>query len=352
MVHSFELPDSLEDPVEIFEDVDLGSPETFTRDILNDGRYISPLTNNRVGDPDFRDPETGSLYTRKVRVPSEEAYQQAFSPFGKDIGTPYPCSQSDLDVHTTGSFQDSNNHPFVSAMEATTEVMQQNHVSRRLPPSESTAIDNLNRTIYTVEKRMEFGPDLAVKAFADLDLIFFGGHLRDNVRVQWIMATDHPRFEASGGLWGAAIQLPERGKCLIVLNADLHLREDSQDEDPLRRIFGTLLHGMCHAYAIVRCGHSYSQVSNKRRGYDEFFSTRIAVVNKRAVRVLGLWAVGEDELYVQCHFLEGEQTAAGMVVGSVMRLVLDVDDLVVGTGDMVAGGRRWGVEAVRRWVVD
>ena len=333
--HPFELNDFLEDPMEGFEDVDLGPPETSTRDILKD----------------FCDPEAVSLVIRRVRVPSEEAYQQAFSPFRNDTGTPYPCSQSDLEAHNTGSFQDSNNHPFVSTMEATTEVVLQNHVSRRLPPSESTAIDNLNRTVYTVEKRMEFGPDLAVKAFADLDLIFFGGRLRDNVRVQWVRATDHPRFEASGGVRGAAIQLPERGKCLILLNADLHLREDSQDEDPLRRIFGTLLHEMCHAYGIVRCGYSYSQVSNKRRGYDEFFSTRIAIVHKRALRVLGLWAVGEDALYVQYHFLEGEQTATGVVVGSVMRLVLDVDDLVVGKVDKVAEVARRGVEAVRRWVV-
>ena len=314
--------------MESFEDVDLGPPKTSTRDILKF----------------FCDPEAGSLNTRRVRVPSEEAYEQAFSPFHTDIGTPYPCSQSDLNVHNTGSFQDSNNHPFLSAMEATAEVMLHNHVSRRLPPSETTAIDNLNRTVYAVEKRMEFGPDLAVKAFADLDLVLFGGRLRDNVRLQWVKATDHPRFEASGGVRGAAIQLLERGKCLILLNADLHLREHSLDEDPLRLVFGTLLHEMCHAYGIVRCGHPYSQVSNNRRGYDEFFSTRIAAVHKRAVRVLGLWAVGVDELFVQCHFLEGEQTAAGMVVGSVMRLVLDVDDLVVEKVDKVAEVARWGVD--------
>ena len=348
MLRSLELHDSREDPVDIFEDVDLGPPVTFTRDMPNDGRSVLPFTNSRLRGACFSDPEVGGL---GVRVPSEEAYQQAFSPFRIDTGTPYPCEQSDLDVHRTGSFRELNRRPFVSAVEATTEVMLQNHVSRRLPPSESTAIDNLSRTIYTVEKRMNFGPDLAVKAFADLDLVFFGGRLRDNVQVRWVKATDHPRFEASSGLWGAAIQLPERGKCLIILNADLHLREESQAADPLRRIFGTLLREMCRAYEIVRCGHSRSQTSTKRRGLDEFFSTMIAVVNKRAVRVLGLWAGGENESYVQYHFLEGEQTVTGVLVGSVMRLVTDVDDLVVGKVDQVAGVARWGVEAVRRWVV-
>lgn len=34
----------------------------------------------------------------------------------------------------------------------------------------------------------EYGPDIIVKAFADLDLVFFDGRLRGNVCVQW--ATD------------------------------------------------------------------------------------------------------------------------------------------------------------------
>ena len=109
---------------------------------------------------------------------------------------------------------------------------------------------------------------------------------------------------------------------------------------------------MCHAYEIVRCGRSCNQASIKRCSYDGFFSTRIAVVHERAVRVLGLWAVGEDELYVQCHFLEGEQTAAGLIVGRVVNLVMDVDHLVVEKVDKVADVARWGVEAVRRWVVN
>lgn len=350
MFHPVNLHDSTEDPMEEFEDVDLGPPEPFTVDMHNDRKYVSPHTNDRVDGADFWNTEARSLNISGVRVPSEEAYQQAFSPFSKDIGTRHACSQGDLDVHNTGSFQEWNNRPFVTAMEATTEVMLQNHVSRRLPSSESTAIDIMGRTIYAVEKRMEFGPDLAVKAFADLDLIFFGGRLRDNVRVQWVKATEYPRFEASSELGGAAIQLLQPGKCLILLNADLLLREDSQDEDPLRRMFGTLLHAMCRAYEIVRCGHSDHQVSNKRRGCDEFFSTRVAVVNKRAMRLLGLWAVGEGELCVQYHFLEGEQTAAGMVVGKAMRLVMGVDELVGEKVDRAAEVARFGVEAVKRWV--
>ena len=328
--------------MEDFEDVDLNFSERSTRDELNNGQM--PLQQSA----DLSNFEARRLGIKEVRIPSEEAYQQAFSPFYTHCGTPYPCSQNDLDVHNIGAFHEQNNRSFVSAMEATREVMLQNHVSRRVPPSELLAIDNLQKTIYAVEKRMDFGPDLAIKAFIDLDLVFFGGQLRDNVRVLWVKASDHPSFAAPTGPKGAAIQLPERGKCLIMLNADLHLRRrQSHDDvdDPLRLIFGTLLHEMCHAYEIVSCGlHSCT----KRRGHDDFFATRITVVHKRAVRVLGLWAIGRNEWFVQYHSFEGERTAAGtLAVARAMGLVSDMGEKV----EKITEVAKWGVEAVRRWML-
>ena len=328
-----------------FDDVDLGNWDSSTQDGSRDTQNASRLINDPSDDARFCDPETTSLGGRKPRVPSEEAYQQAFLPFRTDAGTPHPCGESDLDVHNTGAFREPNNAPFISVLEATREVMLQNHVTRRVPPLELTAIDNLKRTVDTMEKRMDFGPDLAIKAFADLDLVFFGGRLRNNVRVQWVRANDDSRCTAPRRVWGLAITLPERGKCLIKLNADALLRR-THDDDPLRSLFGTLLHEMCHAYSVVRCGSGLA----KRRGHDEFFGTRIAVVHKRAVRVLGLWAIREDELYRQYHFFPGEQTAAGMVAEWVMDVVLDVDDTLGEKMDAAAETSVWGIRAVKRWM--
>ena len=260
-----------------FEDVDLGSSDHPST--TDEATNAQNPTNSLANDLHVRDSEARPPKARRVRVPSEEAYNQAFLPLHTNSGTSYPCSQSDLDVHDTGTFQEPNKRPFVSPMVATRELMLHNHITRRVPPVELVAIDDLRDTVYMVEKRMDFGPDLAVKAFADLDLIFFAGHLRNNVRVRWVRASDHPRFAVSRGLWGATISLPERGKCLIILNADLLLRQN-HGEDPLRLIFGTLLHEMCHACQIVRCGHGEV---GKRRGHDEFFCTRIAVIHQRAV---------------------------------------------------------------------
>lgn len=330
-----------------FEDVDIDSGDHSMHNEPYDGRAATRHVNGFVDKGDFRNSEARNLEAGKLRVPSEEAYQQAFLPFRTDTGTPYPCYQSDLDVHNTGVFQRPNKFPLVSAMEATRDVMYQNHVTTRVPPTELVAIDNLKKTVDAVEKRMDFGPDLAVKAFGDLDLLFFGGWLRDNVRVQWVKANDHARFsQAAKRVWAVATHLPERGKCLIKLNADILLRR-SDEEDPLRFILGTLLHEMCHAYDMIRCGSSRI----KRRGHDEFFSTTIAVVHKRAMRVLGVWAIGEDELYRQYHFFPGEQTVAGMAVEWVMDMVLDVHDKVQEDMYEAVETAAQGVTAVKRWML-
>lgn len=333
-----------------FEDVDLDSLDESTQNGSCDGQDVSRHVDGPVDLAEARDSGAKLLIAKNFRVPCEEAYQQAFLYFHAETGTPYPCNQSDLDVHNTGAFLEPNNRLFVSAMEATREVMLHNHVTRRVPPTELVAIDNLRKTVYALEKRMEFGPDLAVKVFADLDLLFFGGQLRDNVRVEWVKASDHPRFAAAPErIWGLAKYLPEHGKCLIRLNADLHLRQDN--EDPLRAMFGTLLHEMCHAYKAVRCGRSHTE----RRGHDRFFGTRIAVVHKRALRCLGLWAIGKDESYRQYHFFPGEQTATGMLVAWMMDVVLDVNykveesmDKVEEEVDAVAETAARGMNAVKR----
>lgn len=329
-----------------FEDVDIHSLDHSTQDRACNKDNAFLHINGIANDTEVRGTENRRPGAMKCRVPSEEAYQQAFLPFHTDTGTPYPCKQSDLDVHNIRAFQQPNNRPFVSVMEATREIMVHNHVTRRVPPSELVAIDSLRTTVDAVEKRMDFGPDLAVKAFVDLDVLFFGGQLRNHVRVQWVRASDHASFARGRECWGVAIYLRKRGKCLIKLNADLHLLQ-SRDEDPLRTMFGTLLHEMCHAYEAVRCEES----GINGRGHDEFFRTRIAVVHQRALRVLGLWAVGKGELYRQYHFFPGEQTATGMVVAWVMDVVLDVDERVSKKMGAVADIAAQGVTAMKRWML-
>lgn len=71
----------------------------------------------------------------------------------------------------------------MSAIEATIELVRHNKETRKVPPRESAAIERLIEYILDAEEN-GYGPDVIVKAFADLDLVFFDERLRGNVCVQ------------------------------------------------------------------------------------------------------------------------------------------------------------------------
>lgn len=78
--------------------------------------------------------------------------------------------------------------------------------------------------------------------------------------------------------------------------------------NPFESMIGTLLHEMCHAYEDVRSPRDIESGD----GHGKLFGTRIAVVHKRALRILGLWAIERGELHKQHHFfmpgcLEGQK---------------------------------------------
>lgn len=161
---------------------------------------------------------------------SQQMYKEAFKPFYAHSGTQYPCSQSEIDFHHRGKFPHPNEGPFVSAMEATSEIVCHNKETRKVPPLESAVINRLIDAILDAEQ-YGYGPDIIVKVFADLDLVFFDGRLRGNV---------------------VRPQLGESGQCRVKLNAKTILLNLSTDT-PFKTMFGTMLHEMCHAYEHIRC---------------------------------------------------------------------------------------------------
>ena len=58
---------------------------------------------------------------------------------------------------------------------------------------------------------------------------------------------------------------------------------------------------MVHAYEHVRC----TKGSGWRDCHDEYFSTKIDVVHQRALRTLGINAIGQWETYRQSHWFKG-----------------------------------------------
>lgn len=238
---------------------------------------------------------TASSENRRNNV-LEQMFIVAVEPFSTERGTQYPCTQSELDFHRIGRFTSRNKGPFVSALEATAEIMRQNCETRVVPPAELEALNRL-LDVVPLEYGYKYGPDLAIKAFADLDLVFFGGRLHGNVCIRWSTPQlDSNLHELQNGnpiLGYTNFPLrSESGQTRIVLNAKAHFL--GQKESPFKHMICCLLHEMCHAFSSVRC-------SVPDGGHGQHFQTRVSIIHQRAVEILGMHAMHGWEHYVQHH---------------------------------------------------
>ncbi|CAD6566676.1 MAG: hypothetical protein ASARMPREDX12_008790 [Alectoria sarmentosa] len=233
---------------------------------------------------------------------NKKLYESALQPFREKEGSRYPCKQSEIDFHQKGVFAKANNGPFVTAMQATEEIMRWNDEKRAPPRDELAIIRDLTIAVHDAEKNLHFGPDLVIKTFADLDRIFFGGRLRGHVAVSWVS-------NLSSGTRGAygVTEFHKPGSCHIKLSAEAILLQKwtKVGKNPVATSFGTTLHEMCHAYEFVRCPHE----ALRGGAHGKHFSTKIGVIHDRAIRILGTWAVEDWEPYKQQLFLpkEGEK---------------------------------------------
>ena len=185
-------------------------------------------------------------FYEKRLTPAEHSaylYQSSSETFFVDYGSVYPCSQSDLDFHRRGRFPSKNRGPFVSLLQAIEEVMVQNDERRRPPIAEIDAISNLANVVG--DRTYRYHPDLVIKAFNDLDTVFFGGRLHGNVLVSWANSMECAEIERDiGKFFGCteSISPEEKGQARISLNARGIFLENFEDENPLRAMFCTLLH--------------------------------------------------------------------------------------------------------------
>ena len=262
----------------------------------------------------------------KAQKVDQQRYREAFEPFHADGGTPYPCSQGEINFHRRGKFLHPNKGPFVGAIEATFEIVWHNKETRKVPPRESAAIDRLIEAILDAEEN-GYGPDIIVKAFADLDLVFFDGRLRGNVCVQWASDEYFQKWHVPAGAWGFTVrpQPGESGQCRMKLNAKTILLDPSTDT-PFKTMFGTMLHEMCHAYEHIRCSPEECDPGD---GHDKHFRTKIHAVHRRAHHLLGLWAIDKRESYRKDHFMSQDWSKEWRDIG---------DDTKVPSGREGKGG--------------
>ena len=184
--------------------------------------------------------------TERRITPAEHAaylYRSSSDKFYAEYGSFYPCSQGELDFHRRGWFSRKNRGPFVGILEATEEVMVQNDERHRPSIAEIHAISNLGNVVR--DRTYRYHPDLVIKAFNDLDTVFFGGRLHGNVLVSWANSMECAELEREAGIfYGCTMSSTpeEKGQARIFLNARVMFLENVDDESPLRAMFCTLLH--------------------------------------------------------------------------------------------------------------
>lgn len=176
-------------------------------------------------------------------ISREDLLEEIARPVDAHDGTPYLCSQEDLDmVHQHPGL---NHRLFVSRSQATREVVGCNNLRRTLSSYETDAIRRLKHAIFNVS-RSPWGLDLIIKMFLDLDAVFFGGVLRGYVCVSWRARSFFPDAERSlGTTWSCS----RPGHAVIYLNAE----EIILGPNPFPNMCATMLHEMCVSATDQSC---------------------------------------------------------------------------------------------------
>ena len=199
-----------------------------------------------------RDQDTIQVFPRDP----EELHEESFCRVTPDTGTDYPCTKKELDAsggakrqilrdlnnilkHRTIWFAHPNNGPFIDARKAAREIFDHNDLKRTPSATENEAISRLIAGFENAG-REPWGPELAIKAFCDLDKVFFRGRLKGHVFMTWISERnlDSPEFDVF-----ADTKYVGAGKCVIRMNA-YTIFFSPMVGSVFDQMFGTLLHEM------------------------------------------------------------------------------------------------------------
>lgn len=227
------------------------------KDRIRDGRPINgrrefPQSPNPRNPYCSQDQDTNQVFPRDP----EELYEESFCDVTPDTGTNYPCTQKDLNAsggalrqglrdvdkllqrgNTVSYDAHRNNGPFIDARKAAREIFDHNDQKRTPSATENEALSRLIAG-FEIARREPWGPDLAIKAFCDLDKVFFCGRLKGNVFLTWMSKEPISR----GTLFGDTAYMGQ-GRCVIRMNAYAifftHIIGSK-----FVQMFGTLLHEM------------------------------------------------------------------------------------------------------------
>lgn len=181
--------------------------------------------------------------TQVVDRPRQEIRARAFDPVRRNHGTPYPCTREDILAAITPNPRPRRSAEYVTANAASYEIWAHNARGRNLNGHEYHAIlrlENFVRDLFN--GRVRWAPDLIIKAFCDLDRVFFLGLLRGHVHVKWKTAASFDPPTRNRVIYGRTDYLGG-GKARIYLNADA-IFGPIQRLNPFKETWRTMLHEM------------------------------------------------------------------------------------------------------------
>ena len=185
----------------------------------------------------------------------EELYEESVHDINPDTMTNYPCTQKELNASGGANrqmaidkvtamnprlFAHPNRGPFIDARKATREIFDHNDERRKPSATEDEAISRLF-TAFGNAVHEPWGPDLAIKAFCDLDKVFFCGRLKGHVCLTWMSERG---VNSQGSEFYARTWYLGKGKCAMQLNAYMIFFRPYDIGSFFDQMFSTMLHEM------------------------------------------------------------------------------------------------------------
>ncbi|MCJ1424573.1 hypothetical protein MMC29_002461 [Sticta canariensis] len=222
---------------------------------------------------------------------------QEYGGITPSTGTPYPCTQQQIDTYTMTPYCDQGNGNIMPEYDAIC-MLQAFLNPNVLPTPEVTAA--LHRIAYGMSIKDNWYPDIVIKAMHDIDTAFFMGLLRGSVRIQWV---DRSRIIEEYGPHCAShlgiTQYIHTGCTSILLNLQPILGDM---RSPRQRMWQCLFHELIHAFSLRVCPHTLGGTAYDRSkgpgwqgGHGYMFRTCLLAIEERTKRYFDGFCIATPE---------------------------------------------------------
>ncbi|KAI4216098.1 MAG: hypothetical protein LQ351_001596 [Letrouitia transgressa] len=172
------------------------------------------------------------------KMDRKDIYSSAFVQPSVHSGTPYPCRAEDLEIRNRPKLE--TKLPYVigaPCREVVREIEQFLDDSKRLSKSEMAATERLAEGM----KMDQWGADIIIKMFADIDTLFFMGRMTKSVSIKWAGPKEFARAYGIGLTHGYTVYQGGQLSHIILNSLSMIGRGDI---DPFSFMWMVVLHEM------------------------------------------------------------------------------------------------------------